>query len=678
MALQEAEIRKNARKFVRDSRQHTTRRGQQERAELYQDFFRGGKHQWSEEEYEAYTSKGVTPITINRCKPVLKALLGMYLQGKQEVAVSPRRGGTAVVGQVHTELLKHTQDVSYADYVYAQVFMRGGIDTEAYLKLNIDRGENVNGQPKIQGLSLLQVDVDRNATEYDLNESAKYVIENEWMDQDEVKALWPHREKEIEVGVSQIDDLDGKPEERLATWMASDSTGCDDDLDADTQIPDQELLKQYRYMVRRVFWKEVKPQIIVADRQGQQPTVKIEDEKKIAKLTRKAKRSVRYLIVNVVKKVLHETVMLGETMLEDTPNPLGDNVSDYPIVRYSPMWDSGYAVGVLDDVVDLNKEENIHRTQTVRILNQTANSGFVVGSANDKKWLAALKKFGSVMGIVIPKDKFGGSVEKITPNQLPAGHFTMAKQFEQDVKRVSGVDDASQGYGTSQSESGRAINLKMTQNRMSNEPFFDNFYRTLEIFGNLLMHVQLNNEFYTNDEIWAIVDESSLIDSKLMAQARFKLQSTYAFNLPQPMMPPPMDPAGMQFVKPQDRIRVMDTMRQGVEGARQYAQAYPQMSETWDQAVKASAIESLLKKLREDKGMYGVKVTISPSAPTERMAQFMQVDALMSKYGQLIPPDVFIDLTDLPEAKREQIKMRLMQAQQAQAQAPQQAQGAAA
>ncbi|MFH1613637.1 MAG: hypothetical protein ABIG61_00935, partial [Planctomycetota bacterium] len=135
MKLTEPQISDKCLKFIRDSKEHTIISDQKERAKTCQDFFRGGLHQWTEEEYELYTSKGVTPITINRCKPVLKGLLGMYLQSRQEINVRPRRGGTATVAQVHKETLKHTQDVSYAEFVYCQVFMRGGIDTESYLKL---------------------------------------------------------------------------------------------------------------------------------------------------------------------------------------------------------------------------------------------------------------------------------------------------------------------------------------------------------------------------------------------------------------------------------------------------------------------------------------------------------------------------------------------------------------
>ena len=666
MINNESEVETKCRKFVRDSKEHTTVRSQKDRAEQYQDFFRGGTHQWSEEEYNLYKSKGVEPITINRCKPVLKGLLGMYLQSRQEVNIRPRRGGSATVAQVHKEVIKHTQDVSYADYVYCQVFMRGGIDTEAYLKLRIDRGMNVNGQPVIEGKSIWDISVDRNAIEYNLNDSAAYVIEREWLDQDEIKALWPIQDKEGKIGeaINSEDALGQRTVERLAKY-ASGEGGVDGSYDDDEneQIPDIELLREYRFLIHRVYWKEIVPALIVSDLQEQKMAI-VTDEKKILKLHRKGKKSKRYVITGYAQKKLHETVLLGDHMLEDNPEPLGKGVNDYPIVRYSPIWDQGYAIGALDDVVSLNREENIHRTQTTRILNQTANSGWLVGSDNNQEYVNILKNFGSVTGIVLPKDKFGNYIEKIKPNELPVGHFTMGQQYERDIKRVSGVDDASQGLETGKADSGKALNLKIQSNRSANEIMFDNLYRSLEIFGNMLLKVQLANKFYTDEEIKAIVSESSMIDGELMAQARHRLTAKLGADLPEPIPLPPMDPNAMMMVRPEDKLDFMQQIEQGVAGAQQYAKAYPQITATWEQLIKADAIRTLLSELRADKGMYGVKVVISPTSPTERMSQFIQMDALMSKYGQLIPPEVFIDLTDLPQ--KDEIKQKIKQAQQAQ------------
>lgn len=668
--LKDDEIAKKCRKFIQDARQHTIARDQKERAEVYQDYFRGGKHQWTQEEYDIYKSRGVEPVTINRCKPVLKGLLGMYLQSKQEIRVRPRRNGSSTVGQVWTEVLKHTQDTSYADYVYVQVFMRGGVDTESYLKLEVDPALNVNGQPVIKGLSLWDVDVDRNATEYDLNESAQYVIERQWKAKEEIDVMYPDRQDEIREAMKTSDDLSSRFVERIGTWMTQDGDiGGEDIENQDNQVPDLELLQKYRYLVQRVFWKEIVPTMIIGDRQtGQMQVVK--DAKLIAKLRRKAAKTIRFAVTLHPAKVLHETIMLGEMMLEDKPNPLGETVSDYPIMRFCPMWDLGYASGVLDDITSLNKEENIHRTQTIRILNQTANSGWKVGKSTDKAAVRMLSNWGAVEGFVVPLDKFGGVAEKILPNPLPVGHYQLGQQFELDIKRVSGIDDATQGYATSATESGRAIGLKQQQNRASAETFFDNFYHTLEILGNLLLQVNIANNYYTDEEIKAIVDESSILDARLLAKARAKFESKIQSSLPQPQPLPPMNPQMMLGIKPQDRPRMLQTMQAGVQGAMQYMKAYPQLAQSYEEIIREEAKEMLLAELRTDKGMYGVKVTVSPSAPTERLTQFFQMDALMTKYGNLIPPDIFIDMTDLPDSKKAEIKARLSQSMQAQVMQP--------
>lgn len=670
--LNDEDIRKKCITFITDSKEFTCAKDQKTRGNLNQDFFRGGKSQWTEEEYEIYKSKGVEPVTINRSKPVVKGLLGMYLENRQEVKVRPRRNGTQTVSRVWTEILKHTQDVSYADYVYATVFLRGCVDTESYLKLEIDKTENVNGQPKIVGRSLNDVIVDRNAIEYNLDESARYVIERNWKDKDELKAEWPDAQKVIEENI-ESGSIEQRIANDMANWMVEESD-VDQYDDEESLLPNYEILKKYRYLLHRCHWKEVVPALIVGDRQEGTINI-ITNEKKVDKLRRKAKKSTRFTIINHAAKILHETIIFGNSLLEDRKNPLGEGISLFPIVRFAPIWDEGFACGALDDVVSLNREENINRTQRLRILNQLANSGWKVGSANNKEWTAILKQFGSVEGLIIPLDKFGGHVEKITPNQPAQGQSIEAAQVEQDIKRVSGVDDATQGYETGKVESGIAIQRKQQGNRVTNQPYFANLYRTLEIFGNLMLQVVIKNDFYTDEEIMAVVGESGLLDTKMLEAARNQLVGQLGVELPEPQILPPLDPSVMSLVKPEDQIIAMETIKEGTEAAQKYAKAYPRLKTAWDEAIKQQAIQMLLAELRNDKtGKYGVKVTVSQSAPTERMARLAEIEAVQDKYG-IIPPDIFIDATDLPN--KEEIKMRMQQIQQAQAQAQQTQAGAA-
>ena len=80
--------------------------------------------------------------------------------------------------------------------------------------------------------------------------------------------------------------------------------------------------------------------------------------------------------------------------------------------------------------------------------------------------------------------------------------------------------------------------------------------------------------------------------------------------------------------------------------------------------LKDIAAKTLIEQLRGDKlGQYGVRVAISPTAPTEQMLRFMEIDSIASKYPGIIPPDILIDATNL--SNKDEIKDRILQQQQA-------------
>lgn len=665
MKMTDAEIKAQGIAYIADSKDSSSAEKQKERATEYQDFFRG--HHWTKAMYDIYKSKGVDPVTINRCKPVIKSLLGMYLDNRQAISVMPRKGRGIVqdTAQVWTEIMKHTQEVSHCDDgVYPACFMRGAIDSESYLKLVIDQGMNINGQPKIELRTMRNIDIDRSNRKYDLN-GGRFVIDKDWKDKEWVKARYPDMKSEVDEAVASFDSdalLD-----RLSGYMAGEEDDTERYQNAE-EYNDSEYLKKYKYLLRYVYWKECISAVVVADKQEERVQI-VTDEKKIEKLRRKGKKSERFNIINYPIYVLHETTFMGSLMLEDVENPLGEGVSEFPIVRYSPMWDDGYAVGALDDAVQLNSEENIHRTQFIKLLNQTANSGWIVADGTNKKYMALLANYGSVDGIVIDKAKCGGGVEKIKPTPPPEGFFAMGQQFEMDVKRTTQVDDATQGYDTGRAESGRAIGFKREQNQASNDPFFDNFYHTLGLMGELLLKVLRKNNYYTDREIRAIVSSPALLNTEVIEKAQARLEGRLGAGLPEPMPMPPLNPQILSFVRPEDKIPVMRKIKAGQQAFMQYQKAYPGLKRQWDAVIREEAIETMLQELKKDEiAEYSVKVTVSPSAPTQRLKDFLMMSQIQDRYG-IIPPDVFIEATDLPQ--KEEIKAKMNQMQQAQAQMPQ-------
>jgi hypothetical protein len=435
--------------------------------------------------------------------------------------------------------------------------------------------------------------------------------------------------------------------------------------DRRNDFEDDELKRKYKYRIRTVYWKEVVRGILVVDsKTGVSRLVSEASGKKTLKAAGKAKKDRRYSTKKHAAFILHKTTMLGTNMLEDKASPFGPDVTDLPVFRFSPYFYQGYASGQLDDVVSLQQMENIFATQTIKILNKTANSGHKIKKKINQADFNELKNYGDVDGYVIDESKFGGKVEKIEATQLPLGHYTMMNQFENDQMKVGGIDESTLGLGSGGgAESGRAIGLKQKQNKMSSETAFDKFYYTLELLGEYMLLVVRKNDIYTNEEIKKIVSASSLIDEDMMMRARLKLEGQVGAGLPEPQPLPPITPEFFDQVKPEDKPRLLETIQRGQDAAMQYQNAYPALKANHDEVVKSMAANELLTFLKSDAvAEYGVKVTISPTAPTERMLQWMMMDSINQSYPGAIPFEIMIDGTDL--ANKEEIKAKYQQAQQ--------------
>ena len=304
-----------------------------------------------------------------------------------------------------------------------------------------------------------------------------------------------------------------------------------------------------------------------------------------------------------------------------------------------------------------------------RYIGQTVNSGWVVDKASPKAE-KKLQQFGSVNGIVLKRSDYG-NIDKVQPNQLSQGHMILGEQSARDIKDISGVNDEMLGIDNNKVVSGKAIQLRERSGMRTNEPIFDNFDRTLQLCGSFIVKLITKLNIYTDDEIRAVVGESDLLDLKMLQKAHAQLTQQIGGDLPQPAMPEQLIPnQGMLGqVLPEDMPMVMEGIKTGIRSAQMYAEEYPRLKQNWDDVIKQHAIEMLLKELRDDKvGEYGIVVSLSASAPTVRMQNMLELEMVQDKYG-MIPPDVFIDATEL--TNKDEIKAGIQAMQQAQAQAAQ-------
>jgi hypothetical protein len=656
--MNEEEVRNQCISFLRHSENNFKLLYQHQRSVQGEDFYRG--QHYTKEEYEVYKSKGVEPIVINRSFATVNNIVGEQLQNRRELKVRPVKNGTEVKANVQTVLLRHACDTGSAvddpnenitpsDYLFSELFCDGGIRTESYLTLDVNKRSTPGGKFVIRRKSIVYVIVDPDANEYDIDKTAKYVIIVDWEDKDTVKARYPDKTDEISAGVGMFTEDE-------------DPTGTMRFLLEDDQIESEgETNKIFRCRVMTVWWKEITKGVLFYDKSTGQSKL-LRKPKMIAKARKLAKTNINFSVSDEAVPVLHRTKMLGRLILEDEKNPFTEDITIIPVFRYAPYFDNGYSIGVLDNIISLNREEDINRTQATRLLNQTVNAGWKIKKATTPGALKKLEMLGAVPGFVLEEQDYGGKAEKMEPNQLSQGHMILGEQSSQDIKEVSGRNDASQGIDTGKVESGRALIAKQRRSTMNSETPFNNLARTMDAFGNLLLKMIRVMEVYTEEEVRDLIADSDLIDMGIMQRVEMALTEQVGAGLPEPMPPQPPNPAILQMVaeqNPDDLQNVYGKIRAGIKSAQMYAEGYPAMKRNWDEIVRELAIQGLLKELYEDKGEYAVKVVVSSSAPTVRVSNMMELSEVYDKFPGQLPPDLFIDATDLPN--KEELKARLRQ-----------------
>jgi hypothetical protein len=470
-----------------------------ERALKNSKFYYG--NQWDEKDLKVLKAKGKPALTFNYILPLINTLSGTERQNRQDYKILPRKGGIGPVAQVLTALCKHAIGET-GIYRISDAFLDGIITGKGWLGFDIDfTNDPDGGDLVIEKISPFDILEDREATEYDLNTSARFIIRRKWVSRDWLELRYPEKKKELRGAGTDLNRQKDRDETFASDLVAS-------------RKPD-ELDYKYRWQVRECWWKEYERVTFLLDKAGS-PPIKITDreEKLPAMKLLFARFPGRYRIVTRVMPRLRLTVSVGSVILEDTIDPLG-GVTRFPIVRFCPYMLDDSVMGVVDNLIDPQQEVNKRSSQGLHHMIQTTSSGWIgdEDALSPDGW-EKLEDFGSTPGQIIKK-RAGKSLERINPGTISTGHLTMVEQSHKAIKDISGVN--TDLMGTEQdNKSGRAMAIRQRAGLLVSEILFDNFTQSQIIFGQTLcdlIRVGTGDQIsliYSDEEIRRIVEEQKL------------------------------------------------------------------------------------------------------------------------------------------------------------------------
>jgi hypothetical protein len=588
-----------------------------------EDFEISAGKQWDPQDEAELRKVGVEPLTINKIKPIIKLLSGIERQSRSDLVAFPEGQEDSIKAEIATKLIKCVMKKSRGQNKLSAQFKSGVTGGACFLEPYIDYSfDLINGELRFKKVSAVKILIDPDTEEYDLSDS-KYVIKiSRGLTRDQLLELFPGKEKDIDKAEHSKFIFDEKGQLTTIQYEGYKDQEYEEGEDVDNVSGDYDLAEYY-------YKDKTKKYYVASKTDGTLIEVDTNEEAEAYASTIQDGVIIEKEVPEIRRKAF-----IGSTEIEDDVAWTYPRWKAYPLIPFFCEWNVEEGIskelliqGIVRGIRSLQFEYNKRRTQELRLLNSSINSGNIIPKgALDKPNKDKMQKYGSTPGIVIEYDveKAGGTTPqswKVNPTPLSQGHAQLAAENAQDIKEASGVNPDLLA-NDSDSQSGRAILLKQRQGLVMVQEPLDNYGETKNILGKFILS-QLG-ELFTVETAAKVLG-----DSWLAKQDAFK--------------EPIFDEAGQPQL--------------GMDGKIQL-QTNPQI------------VGQVLNEVLNDASLGKYDITIGEGAYTEttRMSNHMMLMDMASK-GIPIPPDVLIKESNLPESSKSQILAALetqMQAAQVQ------------
>lgn len=473
--------------------------------------------QWEDEDVRVLEAAGVKALTINKIKPMVKLVTGIERQSRSDWKAFPEGTEDELLSDVSTRLLKNVVKTSKLKNKKSEVFKEGMTCGASYVEPFIDYTYDLlNGELKFRKINANCVLFDPSSEEYDLSD-AKFVIKvTQSISKDDLLVLFPGKEKKIEnIGNAKI-DVDSflrgdhfQNRDYVSFFKKADTQ------DDGTEDKGYDLIEYYYKCPYDVHYAISKSQGVLLETENKQEAEAAILQSGLIDGSIITKKTMEIRLMQVI----------GDTEMSDERCWTFPRWKSYPII---PFFAERATVdidgentdlliqGIVRSLRDLQLEYNKRRTQEMRHMNSSVNSGMgVPKGALDRANKKIVKDLGSSPGVMFEYDpeKSAGTTPnswKLTPTPLSQGHAQLAAENAQDIKEASGVNPDLLA-NDSQSQSGRAILLKQRQGLVMVQESLDNYQQTNEILGRFILS-QLG-EVFTLETAMQVLGDGFLKDN---------------------------------------------------------------------------------------------------------------------------------------------------------------------
>lgn len=583
--------------------------------------------QWEEKDVKELADMRVKAVTVNKIRPNIFLMTGIESQNRTDIRSFPEGREDSLIAEVSTLLSKNVAKASGLNYKTSQQFEDGLMCGESFLEPYLDYTNDILvGEMKFKKLDYNQVYPEPGYKEYDLSD-CKYVCKLTFsLTREELSGLFPEKEEEIgKIGAGKINlDTIGMPERAGVEFQRQDYP-----IDEESQGIDGDEPTEPRYDLLEYYYKKYVPVYYVIDKKTGR--IKQTYDKGQADEFVNLANAQNPDSAEVVKRTLPEIwvcSIVGGTKIDDSRAWFYPRWKNYHFVPFMCYWNStpvrhedrDYLVqGIVRGTKDPQERLNKFKTQELRHINQSSNSGWLL---EENSWVdeEQAKKLGSAPGVHLAYKKGSPPPQRINPSPLSQGHAQMALEAAQDMKELTGINTDLLAMGEGGQASGRAISLRQRQGLVMVQKIFDNLSQTKWILGRFIL-TQLG-------EVYDITRAMRVLGDSFLRQ-----------NFQKPVVTVIQDPVTGQQVQ------------------------QPQIDPATGQPVlefDAETAAAMVNQVLEDTALGRFDVAVGESATNETVKYGNYLELLeMARTGLPIPPEILIEESTLSQGSKEKIRMAI-------------------
>lgn len=447
-------------------------------------------HQWRSADEKLLKDKGIAPITINRVFPILNLLHGHYINNQTDIVAKGRTRDDNELGQVMSESIQYVVDQSKGQQRMQRAFKHEIVAGIGHIKVGFNR------DPRKEKISLTSMPWhawwwDPYARSPWMNkDNCRYGFSAEWVDLDDVTAVFPDSKKEIEAQFTKLDNDYYTPDTYdIGTEIEEHKKY----LSSNHWINSENGRKRVRpvemwYVVTEPGTFAVMPNGRVIDLDT------IEDVHQEFQLIMQSRE-----VIQANVKRMRVATFISDLKLQDCKTPYVHD--EYPVVPYVGYEDRfGFPYGAVRQAKEQQIEVNKRRSMALALLSARRVITEQGAAEDENRIYEEAQRLDSF--IVMKKDKMN-RVDIQEMAALAPAQMNMLEQSEREIQEISGANEDSLGYESS-TRSGVALEQRKQSSATVTASLLENAKFSQQMLGERV--AALIQDTWTDEKVLRVTD----------------------------------------------------------------------------------------------------------------------------------------------------------------------------